>query len=199
MQDDKLKKLYDELYDNGYHRSFQLSHSRNLIEIIEKTVSKNSIILDVGCSHGLAVDMLKKKGYNSYGIDIADKAIEYCKQRGLSTCKCCSADNITFEDNFFDVILSTDVLEHIPTSMVNTVVNEFNRVTKDDASVFIKVASVPERHRWDTITEHYGCSNLHLTTEGIEFWEKAFNEFFVIENIITNYPTFFEVVLRKKQ
>ena len=196
-----LKELYDELYDNGYHSVEEnMTHSRNLIRIINDIIPKNKTILDVGCSHGYAVEDLQKKGYDTYGIDIAEKAIEYSIQRGLINCKCCSADNIDFDDNIFDVILSTDTLEHIPIDNIDKVINEFNRVTNEKAIIFIKVATVPELNRsWDHIINDYAYSGLHLTTENLKFWRSKFEaNFFKTVDIIINTNNFFEIILTKK-
>tara|TARA_R110001592_G_scaffold71551_1_gene218670 strand:+ start:1504 stop:2112 length:609 start_codon:yes stop_codon:yes gene_type:complete len=196
-----LKELYDNLYDNGYHDIKEnMTHSRNLIKIINDIIPKNKKILDVGCSHGYAVEHLKNMGYDSYGVDIADKAIEYCIKRGLTNCKCSNANNINFKDNMFDVILSTDTLEHIPINDVDKVIEEFNRVTKKEATIFIKVATVPEINRsWEHIINDYVYSDLHLTTENLKFWRNNFeNKYFKTVDIIFNTNNFFEIILTKK-
>tara|TARA_R110001583_G_scaffold10069_3_gene46994 strand:- start:923 stop:1528 length:606 start_codon:yes stop_codon:yes gene_type:complete len=201
MKKTNLRQLYDELYNDGYHDiKKNMSHSRNLIKIINDTTPKNKKILDVGCSHGFAVDQLIKLRYNAYGIDIADKAIEYCINRGLVNCKYSNANNIDFEDDMFDIILSTDTLEHIPTEDIDKVINEFNRITKKEAFLFIKVAKVVEFNKsWNHIIKNYEYKDLHLTTENLKFWENKLNKFFKTINVIKDNHNFFEIILKKNK
>jgi SAM-dependent methyltransferase len=67
-------------------------------------------ILDFGCNHGFFAGELQKKGFNVYGIDISQEAIEAGRMAGVK--------NLTVSDfpetkEKFSVILCLDVLEHI--------------------------------------------------------------------------------------
>lgn len=80
---------------------------------------RNIKILDVGCGFGLALYALKKMGYNNVkGIDISPQQIEVALSKGLDVELV--EDSIEWLHKFkenFDVIISLDVLEHIPVAL----------------------------------------------------------------------------------
>lgn len=86
--------------------------------IIENNISKYSNILEIGCNIGSLLNLLSESGYTQIiGVDIATEAIKYgrnkypkLKNRLLA----CDGDKLPFKNNEFDVVLSFDLLEHIP-------------------------------------------------------------------------------------
>ncbi|WP_300367238.1 class I SAM-dependent methyltransferase [Brachyspira sp.] len=57
---------------------------------------------------------------------------------------CIEADvtNLPFENNFFDLIISSHVIEHIEDE--NKILSEFNRVLKDDGLIFLSFPYSPQ-------------------------------------------------------
>jgi len=90
------------------------------------TVKPGARILDFGCGAGKTVFKLRDMGFDAYGFDIHDY-VEYRSDEdrqwfrfSQSTSQQSSAFtidpetySIPFEDNFFDVVHSTSVLEHV--------------------------------------------------------------------------------------
>ena len=77
-------------------------------------------VLDYCCGNGELTMTLAKKGAHAYGIDISPLSIENAKKaaagQGLSQTTNFSvqdAEHMTFEDNFFDVIVCHGVLHHL--------------------------------------------------------------------------------------
>jgi SAM-dependent methyltransferase len=69
-------------------------------------------ILDAGCGVGMYVRAFRQFSNEVYGIDVdADKIAE--ASRDLPNLKVSPAEALPFEDNFFDVALSHEVLEHV--------------------------------------------------------------------------------------
>jgi SAM-dependent methyltransferase len=84
-----------------------------LLEQAEATPS--SRILDVGCSAGATICHLQARGYRQVtGIDISATAIERCRAQGLSDVHVMDGQDPAFPEGSFDVILASDVLEHVP-------------------------------------------------------------------------------------
>ncbi|MBT8325324.1 MAG: class I SAM-dependent methyltransferase [Winogradskyella sp.] len=109
----------EQHYEQHYHRleksHFWFKARRNFIVELLKDTSKQSKILDVGCSSGLLLTDLKSNGFlddNLYGIDISETAIANCKKQGLQNCHLMSGDALNFNQKF-DVIIASDSLEHI--------------------------------------------------------------------------------------
>lgn len=101
-------------------------------------------VFDIGCGDGLLMEHLKDNGLQVTGIDISDKAIEICKNRGLECRQGDITDTLPFQDNSFDNILLIDVLEHL--FQPQEVLKEAHRVCKE--YVFISVpnfVSLPAR------------------------------------------------------
>ena len=67
-------------------------------------------ILDVGCSKGYLSKVIKKK--ELYGVDISKELLRNVK--GYKEVKEASILHIPYNDNFFDVVVCFQVLEHIP-------------------------------------------------------------------------------------
>ncbi len=88
-------------------------------------------ILDAGCGEGF-IDALMLKNYPDMkitGIEYTSEAIQIAKQMNPSV-KYIQGDitNIQLEDNNFDIVLCTEVLEHI--NHPETAFNEILRVSK---------------------------------------------------------------------
>ncbi len=69
-------------------------------------------ILDIGCGQGDFLVEAKKRGWNVYGTEYSDAAIELCQTRGINMHKGELLEN-DLESTTFDVITSFEVIEHI--------------------------------------------------------------------------------------
>lgn len=69
-------------------------------------------ILDVGTGRGWFLTEAKKLGWEVYATEYSEIAIEKLKERGIKTISGKLEEN-SFEKNYFDVITSFEVIEHI--------------------------------------------------------------------------------------
>lgn len=75
---------------------------------------KNGKILDLGCGTGDTLILLKKLGWDTYGIDIDKQAISTGINRGLKNLKLGTYKDIAaYPDNYFDVVRLYHVIEHL--------------------------------------------------------------------------------------
>lgn len=106
-------------------------------------------ILDIGCCTGKALKMFNKNDdLELYGIDIRDEGTEGFE---FEVCDL-EKESIPFEDNFFDVIYSKSVLEHVKNT--DNFVNESYRVLKP-AGIFIGMCpdwNSQYKNYWDDYT-----------------------------------------------
>lgn len=107
-------------FEDRYHRveteHWWFAGRRDLLSILlrQADVGTASRILDVGCSAGATLRRLREDGYmQSVGIDISEQAIERCRRQGLDNVHVMDAQAPDFPDGSFDVILASDVLEHV--------------------------------------------------------------------------------------
>lgn len=104
--------------------------------------------LDLGCGNGRHVWLASKEGFNAYGIDLSDHAIALAKQlmarENLAYADLRSgniADHLPYEDDFFDIIVSYGVLDHITLADSTRALGEAKRVLKKNGMIFLKLES----------------------------------------------------------
>jgi len=99
--------------------------------------NKNSILLDFGCGTGGNLYEFSKK-YTTYGADMSELAISFCKKRNLN--------NIFINDHFFnnleykgkfDIITILDVIEHVDEDQ--KLLESLKDLLADDGSIVITV------------------------------------------------------------
>ena len=74
----------------------------------------DAAVLDIGCGTGANLRMLHELGFRrARGIDQSPDAIGYCRQKGLGPIDCGDAARLPFPDGTFDLVLATDIIEHL--------------------------------------------------------------------------------------
>lgn len=95
---------------------------------------KTNKILDVGCGPGLFLIEAKKRGWEVYGTEYTDKQLEYLENKGIKTLKGKLKDD-SFEDEIFDVIIYSEVIEHINNPLEE--MKHFHRLLRKGGLVYI--------------------------------------------------------------
>ena len=155
--------------------------SQRCREIVGKYNPKR--LLDVGCAYGFFVAQFRMWGIDAYGIDISPYAIKMGSQMNFYAGKFneskknidqnkdpyvtingyifeADAQQIPFPDNFFDLLVSWDVLEHIPEENIPKVAKELNRLsTRQYHSIATKVFN------WDK-------DKSHVTIKPLSWWKQ---------------------------
>lgn len=71
-------------------------------------------ILDLGCGTGDILALLKKLGWDVYGIDIDKEAVKIAKSRGLKNVRLGTYEDVNaYPDRYFDAIRLYHVIEHV--------------------------------------------------------------------------------------
>lgn len=73
---------------------------------------KNNRLLDVGTGRGWFLQEAKKRGWEVYGTEFSPEAIARCEKNGINM-KVGALNQSMFDADFFDVITSFEVIEHI--------------------------------------------------------------------------------------
>ncbi|MFT6715982.1 MAG: SAM-dependent methyltransferase [Saprospiraceae bacterium] len=112
------KKFY-ETFDWASFKDADIN-IRHIVKIIPEGVSS---ILDVGCGNGLITNALKGQ-YNVIGVDRSKAALEFVTASKIEA----SCDDIPVEDKSFDMVLSSELLEHLDEKTFLASVKEFDRI-----------------------------------------------------------------------
>lgn len=141
---------------------------------------KNKSFLDAGCGTGLFTKKAIERGANVTSIDIAPKLVELTKKKNPVTNAIeASLLHLPFEDNTFDYVMSSDVIEHTTEPYKATL--ELIRVLKPNGKICI---TVPNRTFWYFSVKIANAFNLR-NYQGFENWVhyKKFRTFLSQNNI----------------
>ena len=130
-------EIYDEFEPWWNDSNRQLRPLRRLAperkRFLQEKVMPQGRILDLGCGGGYMLEELSGHKACLFGIDLAIEALRAAKtrsiQKGYATMLTrASADALPFPDAYFDGIICTDVLVHVPDPQA--VICEIARVLK---------------------------------------------------------------------
>ncbi len=135
-----------EYYRQEYHRlKPRWLDSLNLYRnLIESYTTSETRILDIGCGHGDFLKPIHDKTIHSYGLDPDNNALDkntFIKNKTVGT-----VEKLPFESNFFDLVVSAWVLEHLPDPQ--KAFQEIFRVLKPDGKVIFLTPNVWNYNVW---------------------------------------------------
>jgi ubiquinone/menaquinone biosynthesis C-methylase UbiE len=114
--------------------------AKNARKILEN--SPELKVLDAGCGTGGMMAKLHQvlPQVELIGIDFNPSAVEFTKQRNIGTIKQASVENLPFPNEFFDLVISLDVVcsEGVDDAQAFA---EFNRVLKPGGSLLVNLAA----------------------------------------------------------
>lgn len=99
--------------NRGFTLNLRESRVKKTIRIIQ-SLSPKGRLLDIGCSTGQWALFWKNNGWQSFGIDVNEDHVSQTEELGI-TAKLCdlNSQQIPFADNYFDVIIAGEVIEHL--------------------------------------------------------------------------------------
>lgn len=139
MQDRAIShiELQKKNYRLGY-RSFSENkkyYSRKVYRLIKKQNRKFSKLLDVGCGDGgFAVVLKREFNLEAHGIDISS-ALKDALKKGIKAKKHDVTKKFPYKNNFFDLVVSIEVIEHIYDT--DFFLSEINRILKKKGRFFL--------------------------------------------------------------
>ena len=135
------KEFFDEHRKVYFEDCFANSFDEK--QLIPK-LKENAKVLDLGCGIGFwTIEMLQRGKYkNMYSADLTQTALDNTKKRleiyGLkSNLSIQNAENMTYDDDFFDHINCQGVIHHTPDT--EKTVQEMARVLKNDGTAYISI------------------------------------------------------------
>ena len=160
--------VYDKTWTRGGYPAQSCWGCRFATDVITKL--QFHTVLDAGTGNGALTRLMRQYGKNAYGIELSPAVLEKeCPdllskkyvEAGILT-------NLPYEDNSFDLVMSSDVLEHIDPSEADAVVRELVRVSRRHLflSISLKNNGAPRgeaqhtllrpRAWWHSLFQKYG-------------------------------------------
>lgn len=151
----------DLAYEKKYHQleeqHWWFAGRRNAVrQLVHKLrIPHTADILEIGCSAGPLQKQLGKDGFTSLtGIDISETAILLAKHRGIQNVSVMDGAKLDFPDASFDVVIASDVLEHIEDE--NQAVREWKRVLRPGGCMLVFVPAFQQLWtKHDEVNHHY--------------------------------------------
>tara|TARA_B100000315_G_C14550309_1_gene575426 strand:+ start:631 stop:1374 length:744 start_codon:yes stop_codon:yes gene_type:complete len=162
----KMENEYESKYHKIENDYWWFIARRDIIyKLLQNlNISKNSEILEIGCSGGVLLEFLRQNGFqNLSGLDISKKAIDLCKRRNLKNTFVMDALKPNLNKTY-DVIIASDVLEHLEDD--SQALSEWNKLLKVNGKLLVFVPAF--NFLWsshDVVNKHYRrYSKKQLTT-----------------------------------
>jgi len=160
-----LTRIQGETYPehpSQIHESLTKSMIEETLKI--KDLNKESVILDVGCGQGVALEVFREKGFNAIGITINQEDFDVCFQKDFQV-EFMDQSFLEFPAHWFDLIWCRHCLEH--SIFPYFTLWEFQRVLKKDGLLFVEVPTA------DTGCHHQDNKN-HYTLFPYSMWKSLF-------------------------
>jgi SAM-dependent methyltransferase len=175
------------------------------MERLAKLFKKNNVykILDLGCGTGRHLIFFAKKNFDIYGLDGSPRGIEiaeeWLSEEGIRVeTECCRIEhNFPYENNFFDAIISIQVIHHNLMEDILKTVAEIERVLRKGGFLFITFPYLKKNIKHDNWDLKKVEGNTFVPQKGKEkgvlhhFFslkeiEAVFKSFDLLENYIDN-------------
>lgn len=101
-------------------------HLKGKIEKVLSTIPQDvASIVDVGCGNGVITNVLTEK-YDVTGVDRSRKSLSFVKTKKIEA----SCDQVPLPDKSFDMVFSSELLEHLEEDVFQRTISEFNRLSR---------------------------------------------------------------------
>lgn len=187
IQEDQYTLPYHYFIDRfSFGGIFYSSYVDKCVEVVESFQGKK--ILDVGCGDAFFLSQLNDKKNHLYGIDYSKRALDFAKlfNQGKALELVQGAwEEIPFEDNYFDIVTSIAVLEHIKPENIHICLKEAYRILRDTGLLILAIPT----HNLKKPKKHFRHFRLDEIKQIIE-------PLFIIEKVYGRYNKLFQFIYR---
>jgi SAM-dependent methyltransferase len=167
---EKKLSFYDKYWKQNKKKISTWSYGINIVDDLMSNYDFKTV-LDAGCGSGDVVRYLTSKGYDARGIELSKTVLEDFASDLLKKgiVQQGSLTQLPFRDNEFDVVFSSEVLEHINEEDIPQVVAELCRVSKE--IIFLTISLRPSSN----------FNKYHVNLKPRLWWENQFLKYDVIK------------------
>jgi len=169
--------------DQWYSRN-QNSLNNTLSDPIVKTLLNIELapirVLEIGCSNGMRLNLIEKTFKSEcYGIDPSQIAIDQgTRQYDNIKLSVGTADNLNFEDNYFDMIIFGFCLYLCDRKDLFKIAFEADRCLNNNGYIVIKDFFPPSPFK-NKYTHKEGIYSYKINYSNLFLWNPAYNEIFL--------------------
>ena len=171
-------KREEEFYSNAYKDNLLSKSEQIRINFFLSKIPICDRVLELGCADGRIIDRFKAD--YKIGIDFVIKPLRNVKTKVYAS----NISDLPFDDNSFDVVISSEVLEHLDAKTFHKALKEMNRVSSKHI-----IISVPYREQLIQLLAQ--CSNCkkfyHAFLHKRSFSDNDFVEMFPDFKIIKSF------------
>ena len=134
-----------DYFQNEKINIFDGSYDRLLFLL--KNIQQGTKVLNIGVGGGILEKIALSKNIDIYSLDPNEKAIKKLQKLiGKNKAKIGYSQNIPFTNDYFDVVVMSEVLEHLTDEAISKTLKEVNRVLKKDGKF---IGTVPYNENLD--------------------------------------------------
>lgn len=195
---------YSDLEPKMYDFHGRKKRALKILAIIEDFLksysskkTKNLVCLDVGCSLGIITRTLAPNFKKIIGIDIDKSGIKIASKKYAYpnlTFKLDDVLNLSFKDNYFDVIICNNVYEHVPDPF--KMMNEIYRVLKKGGICYFaatnKYMIIESDHKLPFLSwlpVFLASFYLRITGKGKYYYERPFS-YGQLKKLLSGFKTY---------
>jgi len=166
-------EFYNNLYKSKKSNAMRpINEYRRFLSYLEP-LEENKNFLDIACGTGFLLKVAQEKGLKTFGIDISEEAIKVAKKNSpVSDLRVASAENLPFENNFFDYISCLGSIEHF--SDINKGLKEMLRVGKNSAEYILVVPNKNYFAWWFTKNKGTHQREIGEELKSLNGWKNVF-------------------------
>ena len=139
---------YKEYYEKPRSNTLTDKENERIKNIMDLIPNDITSVIEVGCGDGRLINRFKGKYKLIYGMDISEKILKKVNVPKVVG----SIDNIPFADNSFDIVICSEVLEHLPVNIYKKSLTELERISNkyilvsvpDNENIEVKNVKCPQ-------------------------------------------------------
>jgi len=194
----KTEQYWDDVFEKEKPKILESTKTNH--EVLDKALDwltdQSFSMIDFGCGNGNLLGVLaKRKDGNYYGIDTAINGV--CNARKLFRINAFNKGTFihgsvekleTFEDDFFDAGILSNILDNLKPKDVKTVLSEMHRIIKPGGKLLVKLNAYLKQELIDQYAMQSVEQDVYLETSGLYlfnkpslYWEDRLEKCFTIE------------------
>jgi len=127
---------YDRMYSLEDTYWWYVARRELALKLIDLHHVPGRRAVDVGCGTGALLAELCKN-FDADGFDLSTKAIDFCRERGLSSASVGNAEQLPAQSSAYDLAVTLDLLEHVDDDVA--AIGELHRILAPGGLLVINV------------------------------------------------------------